>query len=218
MRPFPAAYRAFAAAAVMLASANAGAALSPGEWDFAVTLDGKPVGSHRFIATRGDDGALLLTSDAGFDVRLLGIPLYRYRHRVIERWVDGCLDTVDARTEDNGRVTEVQGRAASRGFELRVREDGRAATATDATRCLMTFAYWNPDLARQAKLLDPGSGRIESVAMAPAAVVPEDLGAQARGLRIGGLPRPIDVWYQGERWIGLDAVVGDGRRLRYRLR
>jgi len=38
------------------------------------------------------------------------------------------------------------------------------------------------------------------------------------GLRIGGLAQPIDVWYDGNRWVGLDTIVSGGRRLSYRLR
>jgi hypothetical protein len=85
----------------------------------------------------------------------------------------------------------------------------------------MSFAYWNPALAGQKRLLDPGSGRVEPVAIAAPSAAPTDLGAHGqpvRGLRISGLAQPIDVWYAGDRWVGLDTVVGDGRRLSYRLR
>ena len=43
-------------------------------------------------------------------------------------------------------------------------------------------------------------------------------GGALRGLRIGGLTQPIDVWYAGDRWVGLDTTVDGGRRLSYRLR
>jgi hypothetical protein len=83
----------------------------------------------------------------------------------------------------------------------------------------MSFAYWNPALAGQQRLLDPGSGRIESVAIDTPPAVPADLGLQpVRGLRISGLAQPIDVWYVGNRWVGLDTIVSGGRRLSYRLR
>jgi hypothetical protein len=39
----------------------------------------------------------------------------------------------------------------------------------------------------------------------------------ARGWRIVGLARPIDVWYEGEQWVGLDTAVAGDRRLAYRL-
>ena len=214
-----------AAAALSLALAAVGntvAATPSADWSFTVRLDGKPIGTHRFVLASAGDGSLALNSEAQFDVSLLGVPLYRYRHRVNERWADGCLASIDARTDDNGRLTEVQGRARHGRFDLQVRYDGRPDPApAGAANCLMSFAYWNPALAEQKSLLDPGSGRIEPVVMASVAAVPADLDAQAqpvRGLRIRGLPQPIDVWYAGDRWVGLDTTVSGGRRLSYRLR
>jgi len=194
--------------------------MPPAEWNFTVRLDGKPIGTHRFVLAPEGDGGLALSSEAQYDVTLLGIPLYRYRHRASERWASGCLVSIDARTDDNGRRTEVRGQAQGGRFDLQVRDEGRPVPAPAAPPgCLMSFAYWNPALAEQKHLLDPGHGRIEPVAIAALAAVPTDLKAQpVRGLGIGGLVQPIDVWYLGERWVGLDTVVGDGRRLSYRLR
>lgn len=211
-------------ALLWLAACGAGAAWAitpPEEWRFTVRLDGKPIGTHRFVLAGGDAQGIVLSSEARFEVSLLGVPLYRYRHRASERWADGCLAAIDARTEDNGRLTEVRGQAQDGGFDLHVRDAGRAAPASDAPPgCLMSFAYWNPALAGQKQLLDPGSGRIAPVVMAAPASVPSDLATHpqpVRGLRIHGLDQPIDVWYAGNRWVGLDTTVSGGRRLSYRL-
>lgn len=213
--------RAVAALVLALAAASTAASL-PAEWNFTVRLDGKPIGAHRFELAHDGDGRVVLSSEAQYDVTLLGVPLYRYRHRASERWAGGCLASIDARTDDNGRLAEVRGRAHEGRFDLQVRDEGRTAAAPVApSGCLMSFAYWNPALAGQKRLLDPGSGRIEPVVMSVPETVPADLEANpqpVRGLRIGGLAQPIDVWYAGGRWVGLDTVVGGGRRLSYRLR
>jgi hypothetical protein len=203
----------------MASPGDAPAATPPAEWRFTVRLDGKPIGTHRFVLASASDGRLALSSEAQFDVTLLGVPVYRYRHRASERWADGCLVSIDARTEDDGRLTEVRGQAQDGRFDLQVHVVGSPVPASAvAAGCLMSFAYWNPALGGQTRLLDPGSGRIESVAIAAPAAVPADLGPQAvRGLRISGLAQPIDVWYAGERWVGLDTIVSSGRRLSYRL-
>ncbi|MGE5090116.1 MAG: DUF6134 family protein [Candidatus Levyibacteriota bacterium] len=211
------------AGAFVLALAGGGAASAatpPQEWSFTVRLDGTPIGTHRFELDRAGDGELSLSSEARFDVRLLGVPLYRYRHRASERWAGGCLASIEARTDDNGRLTEVEGRELEGRFDLTVRQDDRLSSpqATPA-RCMMSFAYWNPALADQKRLLDPGSGRVEPVVITATEAAPADLQPQAvRGLRIGGLAYPIDVWYVGDRWVGLDTIVSGGRRLSYRLR
>jgi hypothetical protein len=221
-RPRPA-LRALCGATLALAVAGTEATTPLAEWDFKVRLDGKDIGTHRFVLASAGQRSTSLTSDAQFDVTLLGIPLYRYRHRVSERWSDGCLASIDASTDDNGRVTEVRGKAQSGRFELDVRGEGPLMPAPAApTGCLVSFAYWNPSaLAGQKVLLDPGTGRIQPVEISSPAVVPADLdghGQPLGGLRIGGLAQPIDVWYAGDRWVGLDTVVDGGRRLSYRLR
>ena len=70
----------------------------PAEWQFTVRLDGQPIGTHRFVLARADEGGTLMRSEARFDVKLLGLSLYRYRHESTERWSDGCLASIDART------------------------------------------------------------------------------------------------------------------------
>lgn len=195
------------------------AGASVDEWQFATLLDGRPIGQHRFALARDGGEGLQLTSEAHFDVTLLGFTVYRYRHRSSERWSSNdCLASLDARTDENGSTTGVRGRAEGGRFVIDV--DGRPA-ATVAGPCLMSFAYWNPALATQRQLLDPGTGRVEPVRITPLPAAQLEVGgrsAAVRGLRISGLAHPIDVWYAGERWVGLDTTVQGDRRLSYRLR
>lgn len=210
-----------AAVALMLATANpAWAQAPPDTWLFSARLDDRPIGTHRFTLSSDANGIARLESEAAFDVTLLGIPVYRYRHRASERWRGDCLESIDATTDDNGRSTAVRGRRGSPGeFDLEPR-DGRPRQKL-AVDCLMSFAYWQPALANQRTLLDPGTGRPEPVViepLPPTSIEVEGTPRPVRGLRISGLPRPIDVWYEGTRWVGLDTVVSGGRRLSYSLR
>lgn len=205
--------------ALLLAGAGAAFAQGPtGTWEFAARLDDRTIGTHRFTLRSDPDGVARLESEAAFDVTLLGIPVYRYRHRASERWQGDCLEAIDATTDDNGRATEVRGRRRAPGmFEI----EGGGPPQTANLSCLMSFAYWQPALASQRVLLDPGTGRLESVViepLPPATLEVQGTPRSVRGLRISGLPRPIDVWYEGTRWVGLDTVVSGGRRLSYRLR
>ena len=115
----------------------------------------------------------------------------------------------------------MQGSASAGRFDLQVRDPGRPAPAlATLPGCVMSFAYWNRALAGQRLLLDPGTGRFEAVTMGSPPALPPDLSSfeePLRGLRIAGLAQPIDVWYAGDRWIGLDTTVAGGRRLSYRL-
>ena len=108
------------------------------EWRFDVSLDGKPIGEHRFVKHEFDD-RVEVTSEANFRVRFLFIDAYRYEHRAYEMWRGDCLERLDARTDDNGEEILVSGERAGRGF--RVTTDGVVA---GVELCVQTFAYWNP--------------------------------------------------------------------------
>lgn len=188
-------------AAFLLASAAAASGSAcAAEWDFTVLLDGQPIGQHRFVI----DGARERTVEieAAFQVKLLGWTAYRYRHEARERWRGDCLASVQASTDDNGSDTEV-----SQSFP--------------PAPCTMSFAYWNPAIATQGQLFDAGTGKLRPVhvtALPPTTITVRGAPVAARGLRIAGLPQPIDVWYDGDTWIGLDTFVRGQRRLSYRLR
>lgn len=175
-------------------------AQAPDSWDFIVRLDGRPVGTHRFVLENDGAETLKVFSQARFDVKLLGLTVYSYRHQARETWRGGCLAAIDAKTDDDGKRAEVRGSQTAAGFTV--------VGSNESAPCLMTFAYWNPRLREQTRLLDPGTGRIVPVRIEKLA------GAQA--WRITGLPNPIDVLWDGDRWAGLDTFAG-GRRLTYRL-
>lgn len=197
------------AALAVLASAAlmapAAFAQESGEWNFQVALDGKPIGSHRFVVSAGGGpGARQVDSRANLLVRLLGIPVYRYRHQAEERWQGDCLRELRADTDDDGKRLQV------------------AAQRFDAPACLMGYAYWNPRLVRQQQLVDPQTGRLTAVRferLPDAAIEVAGRPVPAQGWRLLAEGQRITVWYaaQGGRWIALDADAKGGRRLSYRL-
>lgn len=197
-------------------------AQAPGvaEWRFEVQLDGKPVGEHRFTLSplAGSSGnERRLVSVASFDVKLLGITVYRYRHEARERWQGDCLAELDARTDANGKVSTVK--AQLEGQSLNV--SSPAGTAP-LPACSMTFAYWNPAMRRQTQLLNPQTGRGVAVQIVPVGtgmVEVRGTPVAAEHWRLTGDESPIELWYapgSGD-WLALDATV-NGRRLSYRLR
>lgn len=212
-----------------------GAAPRPGRWDFAVTLDDKPIGRHRFeLAGDPATGEWTLKSQAEYDVKILGLTVYTYRHSATERWRAGCLAQLEARTDDNGDVTSVQaaapaGSEAPTSLRIAVRSDDRAiaaaaaaSTGQDARGCQTSYAYWNPGALRQrSQLLNPQTGRLDPVqgsALPATSLIVAGQPVQAQGWRLRTPKGPVDVWSAADgRWIGLDATVSGDRRLRYRL-
>ncbi|MGJ7506208.1 DUF6134 family protein [Variovorax sp. GT1P44] len=187
------------------------------DWRFRVLLDGEAIGEHSFsVSTTGDERKVV--SEADFVVRLLGVPVYRYRHSASESWRGNCLAQLVSFTDDDGKISRVRAQAG---------KDGRldvtvGSTTRSLPACTMTFAYWNPALRQQTRLLNAQTGEEERVQIRPLGdstleVRGEPVAAQQ--WRISGPSAPLDLWYsaQGD-WIGLDSAVAGGRKLSYRLK
>ncbi|MDQ2735203.1 MAG: DUF6134 family protein, partial [Pseudomonadota bacterium] len=149
------------ALALACATATAEPSLPPssGEWNFQVLLDGSPIGEHRFrLEPEGEQSKL--TSDAHFDVKVLGFTVYRYRHTAVEHWRGACLVSLVSTTDDDGKPSNVRLGVAGEPGAVRV------ATTTSPTLldgCVMSFAYWHPAMHEQARLLNAQTGKLESV-------------------------------------------------------
>jgi Family of unknown function (DUF6134) len=206
------------AAAVLFAlAAGAARAATPGdgEWNFRALLDGKPIGAHRFsVSGEGDERKVV--SEANFAVKVFGITAYRYRHQATEQWRGDCLTALAATTDDDGKPNKV--RAEASGDALNVSTGGAPQPLKG---CVMSFAYWNPAIQSQTRLLNAQTGKLEAVQVVRIGGGSIDVRGQAVAatqFRITGPAAPIDVWYspQGE-WLGLDSTVAGGRKLSYRL-
>ena len=204
----------FLCLAICVASGAPASEGPPREWRFAVSLDGKPIGQHHFVLRERND-LRELTSEANFRVRFLFIDAYRYEHRAHEVWRGDCLETLDARTDDNGKEVVVSGERAERGFRVTT---GEAVAGIEP--CVLTFAYWNPRILDATRLLNPQTGEYERVQVLPLGRAAIAGHADAQRYRLlgasRGKPMQIDLWYTPAReWLALESLTPDGRTLRY---
>ena len=182
---------------------------------FKAFLDDKPIGEHRFtVVTEGNDRQV--TSEADFAVKFIGITAYHYHHHAQERWSGDCLAGLESSTDDDGKPASVK--LVKNGD---VDEITTSAGKKAESGCLMTYAYWNPAMRGQKRLLDPQTGKVDAVTVARVAdghVTLDGKDVAATDWRITGGESPVDVWIseQGD-WVGLDSVVSNGRhKLTYR--
>jgi hypothetical protein len=181
-------------------------------WQFRVLLDGREIGWHRFTLADGA-GETVLRSEARFQVRLLFIDAFRYAHRAEERWRDGCLREIAARTETNGELEQVNGRTL--GSRLVI---DRASGRGEYEGCMMSFAYWNPAILRAERLLNTQTGEVLPVKVAvvgsgPIAIDGRSVTATHHRVSAPGLA--IDLWYANGDWVALESTTAGGSRLRY---
>ena len=209
-------------------------------WDFEVRLDGKPIGTHRFVV-EGEPGARTVRSLARFDVKLLGLTVFRYRHEASERWRGDCLQAIQSRTDDDGKPVEVNKTFNARGPSTTSPSPQAPSTSTSTSAsasavaesdCLMSYAYWHPALVRQQRLLNPQTGEVDEVRierLPDASLVVAGREVEAMRWRLTATPpaaagkpaqrQQLTLWRDRSdgRWVGLDAVVKGGRVLSYRL-
>lgn len=185
-------------------------------WRFDVLLDGRRIGEHEFrLAERADHKEL--TTRAQFRVSVLFVPLYRYEHQNREIWRDGCVARLEARTRENGEESSVRGALAGATFEVRGPEGIEILPS-----CVKTFAYWDPTILRERRLLNPQTGVYERVDVTSVGTDTLDVAgrqviAERHALRTGGYR--IDVWYSPDgEWLALESLTPEGRKLRYEAR
>lgn len=202
--------------AAWLSAVPLAVAATDATYDFQVLLDGKPIGEHRFIVGGPPESRTVL-SEARFAVKVLGLTVYRYTHRAEEQWRGNCLRSLVANTNDDGTASRVNAEAVGEVLKVATAEGTQSIDG-----CVMSFAYWNPAVRQQSRLLNAQTGRHEAVQVSRVVSGTVDGRGQpvaAVRWRIDGPAQPLDVWYtaQGD-WVGLDSTVGGGRKLSYRLK
>lgn len=185
------------------------------QWEFNVFLGDRAIGQHQFTIQR--EGNLLeLRTEASFNVKFLFLTAYTYRHQNTEIWDSAGLVRIDAYTDANGDVYDIEGNRDAGGFSLNSSGERKRLPAN-----LMTFAYWNPNILSQSRLLNSQTGKYEPVRVVDRGedTVPfEGRTIPARKydllLENGAM---ITLWYalEDDRWVALESITETGRLLRY---
>lgn len=184
-------------------------------FDFKVFLDGDPVGQHVFRVDRLET-AKQVHSEAAFNVKFLMINAYRYQHQANETWQENCLTSLKASTHDNGKDSTVEGQTKGNEFLLKRNLDQETLPA-----CIMTFAYWNPQMLKQSRLLNPQTGDYLDVDITPkgrdrVAVKGSEMTANRYHLKTREFD--MELWYADNGdWVALDSRLEGGHILQYRL-
>lgn len=201
-------------ALLVLACAASVAQAQERVWNFRVLLDGQEIGGHRFTLRSAGESSEL-RSEASFDVRFLFISAYKYQHKALERWEGDCLRSLVSQTQTNSESQSVN--AQWRDGRLRVERTG---AREEHEGCVMSFAYWNPQILAASRLLNSQTGEwlpISISKMGEEAIAVRGQRLSAQRHRISGPKLQIDLWYAGSDWVALEALAQGGRRMRYEL-
>lgn len=194
------------------------------EWAFDVFLDNKKIGYHNFKLS----GNNKLVSSADFQVNFLFFNAYKYQHTSVEYWKNDCLAELEANTLENKVSTKIRGHLSKGNFLIEgLNADGEKNASLPA--CVMTFAYWNTNILKQNKLLNPQNGdylninfklvgneKIESKGEI-VNVKHYHLHGDSSEAQIGKPKLDIDIWYDlNYDWLALRSVTPEGNIINYK--
>lgn len=186
------------------------------EWAFDVYLDKSKIGKHTFTFNNNN-----LTSRAKFNVKVLFINAYKYDHTSKEQWQDDCLQGIEVNTTENKVVTNVKGKKAASGFEI---TDGKSKQTLP--ECIMTFAYWNPKILTQSKLLNPQNAeylestfeKLGNETITVKGKPTETTHYKLQGSLNGKNKLNIELWYnQNNEWVALKSITPENYTIVYKL-
>ena len=121
-------------------------------WEFDAVLNDKVIGQHTFIY--GDEKTV---SDANFKFEYLFMD-FIYQHKSSETWQGNCLKTISSRTDDDGDMYDVSGYMEANQFVVTTNNK-----TSELPLCVMTFAYGNPKILDQKKLMNAQNGEYMDV-------------------------------------------------------
>ncbi|MBX9675221.1 MAG: hypothetical protein K2V71_01245 [Methylotenera sp.] len=203
--------------ALLLTAAVIASPVMAEEWAFDVFLDKSKIGKHTFSLDQNRQ----LTSRAKFNVKVLFVNAYSYDHISKEQWKEDCLASIDANTTENKVVTNIKGAQKEAGFEV---SDGKKTQTLSS--CAMTFAYWNPKILAQSKLLNPQNAeyldtQFEKLASETITVKGKPVEAthyKLKGSLNGKNKLNIELWYNAKNeWVALKSITPEGYTINYKL-
>jgi hypothetical protein len=173
---------------------------APSSLAFTVLRNGKPIGRQR-MAFKADGGALVVNTVAEMAVKAGPLTLYHYRHEAEERWSGGRFDSLETRTDSNGKPLKISARRTDGGVVI-VRASGERVNAPASA---LPMTHWNRKIG-SAPLFNPQDGKL----------LREAVTATPTRLAFSGDAEIQDFYDLAGTWIGLIGKLSDGSRLEYR--
>lgn len=178
-----------------------GAALAaPPRLAFQVFRNGTKVGEH-VVVFSGDDNARTATTNVAMTVKVGPVPVYKYKHQAVEKWVDGKWVSVDTTTDGNGKITKASARAMGSYVQI----NGPAGAVRGPANAL-PLSHWNQGNFGKP-LFNQQEGKMLKVTCT-------QVGPGHWAVRGDA---EIDDFYDAQgNWMALKGKLEDGSRMEYR--
>ena len=180
-----------------------------------VFLGDQEIGEHIFQGAKHREETNVKIS-ADFNVYILFINAYEYRHENYEVWNNQCLQSIKSRTNDNGEELYVQAEYSGDSLMIQT-SSGQYSTEG----CIKSFAYWDPDFLSSQQLLNAQTGKITPVTIekiGDEVIMVRSKLTSATHYRLTTDEFVIDLWYSKDNeWLALNSTTSGGSTLRYQI-
>jgi len=152
----------------LLGSAAASAAKASDGFPYGSSLvfkayrSGDMIGHHA-LRFREDGGQRFVATSVDFDVRILGITVYRFNYRSHEIWSGNAFQSVDAETNDDGTNSIVRAQSGDAGVAVDFGSPPAALNHKTVPAGTLPTTHWNREQVRQSALLNTQSGKLARV-------------------------------------------------------
>lgn len=190
--------------------------VSMNSWRFKVFYGNQEIGEHVFILEKYGDKQKV-TIDANFNIDILFINVYSYKHKNTEIWQNSCLSSIKSLTDDNGEEYITNGTFDNDIFKIDSKQG-----ANEVEGCISTFAYWDKSFLDNESLLNSQTGEVVDVDISHVAdekILVQDKLVNAKRYELKSDEFTIDLWYSDkDEWLALNSTTKDGTTLRYQLK
>lgn len=181
---------------------------------FRIIREGQDIGLHA-LDFSPEPQRLLIQIAIDIHLALGPTPIFAYRQRAIETWLQDQFVGFHSRTEVNGRRLDAWVRRSGQGLAV----DGNTVARYIAPETALPTTYWNRQLL-DAAMIDSQSGRLlhpkvtyagsDQIRLSPSETVAASHYVLSGDLR-------IELWYDPDDiWLGLAFHGSDGSLITYR--
>ena len=185
-------------------------------WNFKVFYGDQEIGEHHFsLQKEGDKRKVMIEAD--FNIDILFINVYSYKHKNTEIWEGSCLSSIESLTDDNGEEFITNGKFENDVFKIDSKQG-----VNEVNGCVNTFAYWDKSFLDNKALLNSQTGEIVDVVISFVAdekIIVRDKMVNAKRYKLKSDKLNIDLWYSDkDEWLALNSITKDGTMLRYQIK
>ena len=180
---------------------------------FDVIRNGDVIGSH--VTTFLHEGSdLNVESIMSLKIKLLGITIYSFDYRSLEKWSEGVLSKLEVDVKDGAEQISVSALLGKEGLIV-ISPSGTYVIREP----IISTNHWNPDVVTQKRVLNTLTGKINQVKLinkGKERILTKNSTIFATRYDYTGELEDTSVWYDSNgRWSKLEFKARDGSTVEY---